>query len=130
MAMAPLSIGDSTMFTRHSVKNSARLAVGAVALSVAVLVPATASAYTRGAPPSINSASCTGDVVTFTWDTSFGKPSKWEISDSSAAVLVSGRFTKAELVEGQKLVSVQCSYGMSLALQAGRSGSSAGISYP
>ena len=129
MAMAPLSIGDSTMFTRHSVKNSARLAVGAFALSVAVLVPASASAYTRGAPPSINSASCSGDVVTFTWDTSFGKPSKWEISDVGG-VIESGRFTKAELAAGQKLVSVQCSYGMSLALQAGRSAISSGIDIP
>ena len=107
------------MFTRHSFKNSARLAVGAVVLSVVVLVPATASAYTRGWVVRINSASCSGDVVTFTWDTSAGKPSTWEISEV-AGVIASGRFAKAELTAGQKMVSVQCIPGMLLGLQAGR----------
>lgn len=116
------------MLIRHSLTHPVRVAVAALAFSFAVIAPATASAYTRGDAVNLLSATCYGTTATFTWDTGWGKPSKWTIANSGTTL--SGRFSKAELADGQKSVTLDCSQGgWDLYVSSGRNGGSIGFVY-
>lgn len=115
------------MSVRHALAHPIRLAAAVLSLSFAVIAPATADAYTKN-PPNILTATCYGSTATFTWDTAWGKPSTWTISNSTTTL--NGRFSKSELVSATKSVDVDCSAGgWDLSLTSGRSGSSASFTY-
>ena len=47
-------------------------------------------------------------ITRITWDTNAGKPTKWEIIDTSSIAFLTGKFTRKDLVAGSKVIGTPC----------------------